>query len=1007
LRDVDPETATYGCQDHAALGGTPGPIFLPREVAADRFRVVRLLGQGGMAQVFEAEDLELGQEVAIKIIRPDLAASRRARELLRREVLLARRVTHPNVCRIFDVFQHSGTPPPGGAGPGLSTLVLVMELVRGETLSQRLERGGPLTPREALPIARQLAEALDAAHRSQVVHGDFKSSNVILEQSPAGTRAVVTDFGLAQRTSLASVCAGGTTAYMAPEQLRRGAVTPASDIYALGVVLHEMVTGARPPQALDRPANAAASSQPGPRGLPPPWAKALDRCLAPLPADRPASAAAAVRALAAGIAPPPRRRRQLAQSARAALLLLGLGLLSASRGPTKCQPGSLPGAGGGPMPDGEDRGAPPAVRPSNPQAARLYAQGTALLRRGEIVEASAALGRALVADPGFGPAHAALARACADLGYEEQARQEARLAMQSPQRLPQEQRLEIAATWRRTNGDLAGAAGLLRELWRLAPTHSDYAIQLAESQLEGSRPREALETLQLIRARYARVAPATTLDLLEARARSKTSDYRAALAAALAAEAAAAAGGNADSLAAADMEEAIARTAIHDAERAAAALERARLLYKRLGFRAGEGEILKRSAVLADDAGDAVRAQALYNRALAIDVAVGATHAAALVLADLGKIEEERHHLEPASQLLERARSELLRLGDRVGAAWTVNDLALVALDQGNESKAERLFEEALSLDSEAGNREGLASVLTNLAGLEGMRGDLSAARPHLEEALRISEELGLKSGEALGHVNLGCWLAMDGNLHAAGPEFLKAIRLSYEGNWPYVRANAFNGLGEVLTQEGKLALAESALRQGLALENGGADPAATLRMLRDLAWLRLWQARPRDAEDLVRQALRRQDAGGTRPESTLLAMLAAAQAGQGRLAEALGTIARASASTPPADADTGLRVAIGAAHVALVGKRPADAARRLDEALHAFSTSPHPDLIFEARLLRAYASLGAGRDATVCTELRAIQQQAHRQRYELIARYAARLLGSETACNAPPERHD
>ena len=111
MRDVDPETATLGSQDQGDLTGAAGPIFLPREIAAHRFRVVRLLGQGGMAQVFEAEDLELGQEVALKVIRPELAASRRAQELLRREALLARRVTHPNVCRIFDVVQHPGPAP--------------------------------------------------------------------------------------------------------------------------------------------------------------------------------------------------------------------------------------------------------------------------------------------------------------------------------------------------------------------------------------------------------------------------------------------------------------------------------------------------------------------------------------------------------------------------------------------------------------------------------------------------------------------------------------------------------------------------------------------------------------------------------------------------------------------------------------------------------------------------------------------------------------------------------
>src|ERR1700761_6627796 len=117
----DSETASLCSDGSAPPPGTAAPIFLPGELTAGRFRVVSLLGQGGMAQVFQAEDLELGQDVAIKVIRPELAANRRARQLLRREVLLARQVTHPNVCRIFDIFHHQPAPhggPRTAAGDG-------------------------------------------------------------------------------------------------------------------------------------------------------------------------------------------------------------------------------------------------------------------------------------------------------------------------------------------------------------------------------------------------------------------------------------------------------------------------------------------------------------------------------------------------------------------------------------------------------------------------------------------------------------------------------------------------------------------------------------------------------------------------------------------------------------------------------------------------------------------------------------------------------------------------
>src|SRR5580693_451948 len=326
----DSETTTLGTDDleppraPSPVDPSPQPPGLPcaldlvfpaGALVAGRFRILRLLGRGGTAQVFEAADAELGQNVAIKVLRPERAADPRARQQLRREVLLARRVTHPNVCRIFDVFPHLAGPD----APAM--LVLVMELLRGETLARRLARGGPLGAAGALPLIRQLTDALDAAHRSQVVHGDFKSGNVILEPAASGMRAVVTDFGLARHPALAGGWTGGTTGYMAPEQPAAEA-TPASDLYALGVVIHEMVTGRRPP----------AAGSPAAPELPPSWAAVLARCLARSPRDRPESAGEVARALAAGLGrgrgtPAAGRGRLAAGAALMAALLACLGPL--------------------------------------------------------------------------------------------------------------------------------------------------------------------------------------------------------------------------------------------------------------------------------------------------------------------------------------------------------------------------------------------------------------------------------------------------------------------------------------------------------------------------------------------------------------------------------------------------------------------------------------------------------------------------------------------------------
>ena len=291
-----------------------GSVFRPGDVVAYRFRIVRYLAKGGMGELYEAEDLELHERVALKTILSSIADDERSILLFKREVHLARQVTHANVCRIFDVFRHR---PAGDRGSAGEVVFLAMELLHGETLADRLARHGRLSTIDALPLVRQMAAGLAAAHHVGVVHRDFKSHNVMLvEASPPnpGPRAVITDFGLARRsahgdqTSIALLSdtseISGTPAYMAPEQVEGGPVTPATDIYALGVLLFEMVTGTWPFMA-ETPLRTAVKRlqelPPSPRihvpDLDPVWEETILRCLARAPADRFANIGEVVTAL--------------------------------------------------------------------------------------------------------------------------------------------------------------------------------------------------------------------------------------------------------------------------------------------------------------------------------------------------------------------------------------------------------------------------------------------------------------------------------------------------------------------------------------------------------------------------------------------------------------------------------------------------------------------------------------------------------------------------------------
>jgi tetratricopeptide (TPR) repeat protein/TolB-like protein len=282
------------------------------DLLCGRFRVVRFIARGGMGELYEAEDLELGEAVAVKTIRPEIAGDDRVNQRFRREVQLARKVTHPQICRIFDLFHHVLSP--GASGGPRSVVFVTMELLTGETLAARLKRDGRMTPEQALPIVVQMAAALSAAHDAGIVHRDFKSNNVMLLGEPgadARPRVVVTDFGLAHKlgnpegTVTNSGELLGTPDYMAPEQIEGTAVTPATDVYALGIVMYEMVTGVRP-FAADTPLASVMKRMSGPTprrprelvaGLPPGWDAAIMRCLSRQPRDRFADATAVVNAL--------------------------------------------------------------------------------------------------------------------------------------------------------------------------------------------------------------------------------------------------------------------------------------------------------------------------------------------------------------------------------------------------------------------------------------------------------------------------------------------------------------------------------------------------------------------------------------------------------------------------------------------------------------------------------------------------------------------------------------
>ena len=259
------------------------------QVISGRFQILRFVDSGGMGEVYEAWDLELKERVALKTIRPEVASNPAVIERFKREVKQARGISHPNVCRVYDLFSH-------GESSQQRIWFLTMELLEGETLLEDLRRRQHIPSDEIFPLVEQMVSGLAAAHKLGIVHRDFKSGNVMLVHDGAGgrTRAVITDFGLSLNIAsidLPAVEQGGegTPDYMAPEQRQSGAVGFAADQYALGVVICEMLTGYRPRRSTLATPTGEAAVLPPDESLPPRWERVIRRCLQVRPEDRYAS----------------------------------------------------------------------------------------------------------------------------------------------------------------------------------------------------------------------------------------------------------------------------------------------------------------------------------------------------------------------------------------------------------------------------------------------------------------------------------------------------------------------------------------------------------------------------------------------------------------------------------------------------------------------------------------------------------------------------------------------
>lgn len=799
--------------DTTATGLYGGRGLAPGSLLAGRFRIEALLGLGGMGEVYRAFDTTLDIQVALKLLRPELAARSDAFERFRQELLTARQVSSPRVVRIHDLFRHDGQ------------WLIGMDWIDGEALDRRLDRDGALAIDEAVRIARQIAEGLAAAHARGVIHRDLKPANVLLDRNGD---ALIADFGVARSLAGSGLTQTGaivgTPDYLSPEQARGEGADARSDLYALGLILHEMLS-ARMPFAGGTASEVLAQRMlrtPPPvsrlRADAPAWLVRLtDRLLRPQPAHRLPDAAAVIAAIDRRQVPRdwrPGRRTWIGLAGAAALAAVAAGAWSLR----------------------------PAPAPAASTLASLPA--AAPLRRLLIVP----LDTAATSAPDYPRALAALLRQTLTMDSsvavvdDERSQQALRQLDPSGAAPPPATQLARLA---RADRVLAFALAPAGAQWRLrARLHAGTAAA-QEFAAEGQDPAQALAALlaqpQLSaalglasaadtapspaapasassRTTASRIAATTQTAALEPYGAGLLARDRGDLSAAVAAfERTTAA---APSFSAAWMALAEARNAAGDGDGAYAALE--------TGERTAAGDEAMRARIAAERAAldgdaDAVagywrkRAQAAPDDSyaqLALARALGAGGDAAAAIAqlralsardpddprawfELGKFSILHGQAQPAvDDYLVRALVQYKRGGNRYGEGETENALGIGYARLGQNDHALTQYRNAVELRRAVGNRRGLATSLRNLGNVLALTGRFDEAARSLHQARELYAALDDRRGLAAVENELGLLAEERGDYPAALAAFRRALAAWQQAGDAAGTAQALNDIG-------------------------------------------------------------------------------------------------------------------------------------------------------------------------------------------------------------------
>jgi serine/threonine protein kinase len=790
---------------HMAASAAPTALK-EGQILADRFSVLRLIARGGMGEVYSALDVEEETLVAIKTIRVDLLSANLL-ERFRREVQLAKQVTHPNICRVYGLFRHYSPD-------GQSMFFISMEFLAGETLAKQLYRVKRLSTAEALPLILQIAAALGAAHDADILHRDLKPENVMLVPHDDGVRAVVMDFGVAlsattERNSNQSTRLTGTPAYMSPEQLEGKKLTPASDIYSLGLVIYRMVTGTNAfeenvdssifSNRLGRPPKLPRELMPELSGE---WEALILKCIEPELDSRMPNAQSVIEALSCIEAPAVGKiaRRQAVRIGVqiVVLILVGASLLYWLTRSSSNRDADL-----------------------NVAHHSLLLEGLQKLGSGDPLAARPLLERQVVKEPTFGPGHAALSAALLSLGYEALGTKEARIGKNLRNGLPPEDSLFVMGQYYESIFDLQRALKSFETLHALAPEKPEWALRYSLALSKAGKRKEAFEVLEKVKSLKKVNELSLRTGLVEATLAESGDDYTREQRVAELVEDKAKAVGLLYQAGHAELQEGWAldnQGRFSDAE---SKIVTAKNLLIRITDRGGEGQAWKLLGDIYADQSRLQSAKSAYQRATVIFAAIGWTSGRAIALNNAGYVLRDLGDLQGAREAFEQSLIISRNIGNLKAQALALNGAAIVLKRMGNLSGAEQAYLADIEIAQRLSEDGSLATGTNNLAIVLQDEGKLPEAKQNLDRALAIFQRLGRQADVAMVLGNLGDVELKGGNLIAAKNFYKSDIGISESISQPDNIGHGLLGLGEVYFLKSDFGRAQYYLAKSLSVRNG------------------------------------------------------------------------------------------------------------------------------------------------------------------------------------------